>query len=142
MSIKSFVAAISALAFVVMSASSAWASNQPIPGIDVVVQKKPSGAPIAKGTTDAKGEVTFKELAPGQYTVVLSPKAAEVAKLHGAGWLIALVAIANPVRRVTYTPKSGASEVDIVIPEGPVQSYKASVWLPPLPPILSGPTKR
>ena len=33
----------------------------------------------------------------------------------------------------TYTPKPGGSEVDIVIPEGPAKSYKASVWLPPMP---------
>lgn len=133
MSIKSFCAAFSALAFVVVvSASSARAEN-PIPGIDVVVKKKPASSAIAKGTTDAKGEVTFKDLAPGQYTVVLDPKAADAAKLHGAGWLVALVAVANPVRPVTYTPKPGASEVDIVIPEGPAQSYKARVWLPPMP---------
>ena len=50
--------------------------NQPIPGIDVVVQKKPNGGgemPVSK--TDASGQVTFKELAPGNYDIVL-PKPA------------------------------------------------------------------
>ena len=50
--------------------------NQPIPGIDVVVQKKPNGGgemPVSK--TDASGQVTFKELPPGNYDIVL-PKPA------------------------------------------------------------------
>lgn len=45
--------------------------NNPIPGIDVVVRKKPAGNAIGQSTTDAQGQLTFKQLGPGDYDVVL-----------------------------------------------------------------------
>lgn len=137
MSIKSFCAALSALAFVVVSASSAGAEN-PIPGIDVVVKKKPASSTVAKGTTDAKGEVTLKELAPGKYTIELGGKAPgkgpEPAKMHGSTAIVAILALSTgkepPSRPMTYPVKEGAGgvqQIDIVIPEGPAKSYKLSL---------------
>jgi hypothetical protein len=46
--------------------------NNPIPGIDVVVKKKPTdgkGIPTAK--TDGSGQTTFRQLEPGIYDVAL-----------------------------------------------------------------------
>ena len=45
-------------------------SNQPIPGIDVVVQKKPAGNAITQ-TTSGDGQTTFRQLEPGTYDVAL-----------------------------------------------------------------------
>jgi hypothetical protein len=45
---------------------------QPIPGIDVVVQKKPSGGKaISTSKTDGTGQTTFRQLEPGNYEVAL-----------------------------------------------------------------------
>ncbi|MDO8973591.1 carboxypeptidase-like regulatory domain-containing protein, partial [Reyranella sp.] len=47
-------------------------SNAPIPGIDVVVQKKPSGGKaISTSKTDGTGQTTFRQLEPGNYEVAL-----------------------------------------------------------------------
>jgi hypothetical protein len=119
MLIKSFCATLCAVAFVVACGSSAFASNTPIPGIDVVVKKKPSGTAVNRATTDAKGEITIKELPAGQYTIELSGKG----KGTGKG--------AEPASRpVTHPAKEGAGgvlQVDIVIPEGPAKSYKLTL---------------
>ena len=117
MSIKSFCAALSALAFVVVSASSAWAINDPIPGIDVVVKKKPSGAAVARGQTDAKGEIVLRDLPAGEYTVVLTGKPLDEAeKLKGTTAVVGLLALgvgrpaSSPTKRV-----GGALEGDIKV---------------------------
>ena len=47
-------------------APGALASNEPIPGIDVVVKKKPSGTAIHV-TTDKNGAFVFKNLPAGTY---------------------------------------------------------------------------
>ena len=46
-----------------------WAN--PIPGIDVIVQKKPDGRPL-RTTTDAGGAFSFANLAPGRYLLELA----------------------------------------------------------------------
>jgi hypothetical protein len=137
MFIKSFCATLCAVAFVVACGSSAFASNTPIPGIDVVVKKKPSGTAVTRATTDAKGEITIKELPAGQYTVVLSGKpggkGTESAKIKGTTAVVGLLALSTgkeTVRPTTYTAKEGAGgvlQVDIVIPEGPAKSYKLTL---------------
>ena len=52
-------------------------SNQPIPGIDVVVRKKPAGNAINQ-TTGGDGQTTFRQLEAGTYDVALP-------KLSGGG---------------------------------------------------------
>ncbi len=52
-------------------------SNQPIPGIDVVVRKKPAGNAINQ-TTGGDGQTTFRQLEAGNYDVALP-------KLSGGG---------------------------------------------------------
>jgi hypothetical protein len=51
-------------------------SNNPIPGIDVVVRKKPAGNAIPTAKTDGTGQATFRQLEPGTYEVAL-PKVPE-----------------------------------------------------------------
>ena len=46
-------------------------SNNPIPGIDVVVRKKPAGNAIPTAKTDGTGQATFRQLEPGTYEVAL-----------------------------------------------------------------------
>ena len=141
MFIKSLSAALCAVAFVVACVPSTFASN-PIPGIDVVVKKQPAGSAIAKATTDAKGEITIKELPAGRYTIELSGKGTgkgtgkdtEPAKMHGSTAIVAILALSTgkePTSRpMTYPVKEGAGgvqQVDIVIPEGPAKSCKLSL---------------
>lgn len=72
MSIKSFCAALCALAFVVVSASSAGATaGTPISGIPVGLEGEPGGIAVANGTTDAKGNASFAMLKAGRYTVAV-----------------------------------------------------------------------
>lgn len=69
-----------AAVFIGLLASHASAQTQtnPIPGIDVVVHKKPTGNGI-KATTDKEGRFSFEGLKAGDYTigVVVPPKLAE-----------------------------------------------------------------
>jgi hypothetical protein len=44
-------------------------AGEPITGVDVKLGKNPGGALVARGQTDAKGQVTFANLAPGDYVV-------------------------------------------------------------------------
>ncbi len=69
MSIKSFIATLAALALVVVPMTGASASNEPIPGIDVVVKKKPPKAQPLQVKTDAGGQFVLKDLEPGTYTL-------------------------------------------------------------------------
>lgn len=42
-----------------------------IPGVGSVVKKKPGNSPIASGVSDDNGEVVFKGLEAGEYTVTV-----------------------------------------------------------------------
>ena len=133
MFIKSFCAALSALAFVVVSASSAWAINNPIPGIDIIIKTNPGGIAVAQGTTDARGGFDVKELAPGRYTIELGGKSPEAAKIKSGTWVVALLPVSReptPAKPLSFTSKAvagGAQQVEIVIPDGPAKSYKATL---------------
>jgi hypothetical protein len=67
-----------ALAAMVLSATAAMAIIDPIPGVDIIVKKNPGGL-VQMGTTDAKGQVIFKDLAPGSYTLELNGKTLNLA---------------------------------------------------------------
>ncbi|MCC8432410.1 hypothetical protein LJ725_25830 [Reyranella aquatilis] len=70
-------------------------SNNPIPGIDVVVQKKPAGNAI-KQTTGGDGQTTFRQLEPGTYDVALP-------KLSGGGTLSMTVFVnGTPASRTDF----------------------------------------
>lgn len=59
-----------ALAF---SGTSALAANDPIPGIDIIVQKKPGGIAITS-PTGPDGTYKFRGLTPGQYDLSVQGK--------------------------------------------------------------------
>jgi hypothetical protein len=61
--IDSFGAAALAL-----TAGQAMAS-QNLPGVGIVIKKKPGNAPIAKATSDEEGNFKYKGLEPGAYSV-------------------------------------------------------------------------
>lgn len=77
-SVLRLLAVATAFIGLLTSQVSAQASNQPIPGIDVVVQKKPSGSAI-RAITDKEGGFVFAGLKAGDYTieVVVPPKLTE-----------------------------------------------------------------
>jgi hypothetical protein len=49
----------------------ATAANNPIPGVDIIVQKKPGGSAIHR-TSDASGQVSIRLAEPGHYTITTS----------------------------------------------------------------------
>jgi hypothetical protein len=53
-----------------MAAGIAYAKMTPISGTPVGLEHDPAGI-VARGTTDAEGNVTFAKLKPGHYAVVL-----------------------------------------------------------------------
>ncbi len=48
------------------SGEAAWATINPVPGVDIVVRKNPGGIPVS-ATTDSGGTYKFIGLAPGEY---------------------------------------------------------------------------
>ncbi|MFN0192039.1 MAG: hypothetical protein ACKVP5_08690 [Aestuariivirga sp.] len=63
------LAALSAGGMVVL-AGEAMASTT-LPGVGIVIKKKPGNAPIAKGASDDNGEMVFERLEAGEYTVTV-----------------------------------------------------------------------
>ena len=51
------------------SVIAASASNDPIPGVDVIVEKVPPGTVVYRGSTDKTGAIRIKTLQEGQYRV-------------------------------------------------------------------------
>lgn len=60
-----------AIAFFCLLPSSVFATNDPIPGVDIIVRKKPGGSAI-KATTDMDGNFTFAKLEPGKYVLTVN----------------------------------------------------------------------
>ena len=133
MKITSLIAALCSLALAVVPVSGAWASNDPIPGIDVIVRKEPDHRIVVQTTTDARGGFDVKELAPGRYTILLGSKNPEAAKAKSGTWIVALLPVSrepSPAKPLSFTGKAlggGAQQVEIVIPDGPAKSYKATL---------------
>lgn len=48
--------------------------GDPIPGVGVGLEGDPEGVAVAKGVTDREGNVTFNNLKPGRYRVVLTDR--------------------------------------------------------------------
>lgn len=117
LSVRTFAALLGATVLAFVTSAGAQTQNNPIPGIDVVVKKKPSGTAMARGQTDAKGEILLKDLPAGEYTVVLTGKPLdEAAKLKGTTAVVGLLALgagkpaSSPTKRV-----GGALEGDIKV---------------------------
>ena len=52
-----------------LTAGAAMAQSQ-VPGVGIIIKRKPGNAPIARGVSDANGAVSFK-LEPGAYSVTV-----------------------------------------------------------------------
>ena len=133
MKITSLIATLCALALAVVPVAGAWAAGEPIPGIDIIIKINAGNRVVFQGTTDAKGDVTVKELAPGRYTIELGGKSPEAAKIKSGTWVVALLPVSReptPAKPLSFTSKAvagGAQQVEIVIPDGPAKSYKATL---------------
>lgn len=134
MSLRIVAVLLGSVVLACASLSSAFASNNPIPGIDVVVQKQPGGSIVARTTTDAKGEFTVKELPAGRYIIQVSGKGLEPAKLAPAVLIgvLAFTKDGKPGRLQNYQAKPGNNsfQVDFVAPEGQPLTYKGTVTIP------------
>lgn len=73
---KILVAVVSACAAsLVWTTAPAYAGpGDPIPGVGVGLEGDPEGVAVAKGATDREGSITFSNLKPGRYRVVLTDK--------------------------------------------------------------------
>lgn len=65
-------------AALVATATSAFAVNNPIPGIDIIVRKEPGGSAM-RVQTGRDGGFTFAKLTPGTYTLTLDGKSLAMA---------------------------------------------------------------
>ena len=126
---KPFCAALCAVAFAVTPVSGAWAANEPIAGIDVIIKTQPSSVVIIQVTTNADGEFTLKRLGVGKYTMQLGGKNIDAVKAAGGEWTVALQPISREHKSLppqTYTVRvdaKGALQVDLVVPDGQAISY-------------------
>ena len=72
---KIFVALIATCAAgLAWTAAHAQTAAKPVAGTEVGLEHDPSNEMVAKGTTDRDGNVTFSNLKPGHYRVVLTDK--------------------------------------------------------------------
>lgn len=133
MFIKPFCAALYALAFVVAPTSGAWAANEPVAGIDVIIKTQPNSIVIIQVTTNAKGEFTLKRLGVGKYTMQLGGKNIEAEKAARGEWTIALRPVSvehKSLQPQTYTVRAdakGAVQVELVVPDGQAISYAGTL---------------
>ena len=66
---KTLAAMSGVIAMTLLSMPALAAGEDPIPLIDVVVEKTPPGHPVARMQTDRNGYLRFKLLSPGTYVV-------------------------------------------------------------------------
>jgi len=59
-------------------------SDDPIPGVDVIVRKKPSGVPLHV-RTDGAGSFSLDDLAPGEYAIEIDGSSLEPQLTRPAG---------------------------------------------------------
>lgn len=123
---KPFCVALCAVAFAVMPISGAWAANEPIEGIDVIIKTLPSSVVIIQVTTDAKGEFTLKRLGVGKYTMQFGGKNIDAVKAAGGEWTVELQPASREHKSLppqTYAVRvdsKGALQVDLVVPDGAI----------------------
>ena len=66
------------LGVLLLAGMPALATNDPIPGVDIIVRRNPGGVAI-HATSDKSGNFTFDNLAPGKYTLsVAAPQTKQV----------------------------------------------------------------
>jgi hypothetical protein len=95
-------------------------AGDPITGVDVKLGKNPGGALVARDKTDAKGQVTFANLPPGDYVVSyveLLPAPARGGQIGGA---------TNPTQQkaaiITSRSNKKHSNINVVFTNGHAKS--------------------
>lgn len=71
---KNFVRAALICIALALSTTVAMATNDPIPGVDIIVEKNPGGSVVIQTHTDANGSLTLRGLAPGDYVIEFGGK--------------------------------------------------------------------
>lgn len=96
LTLKMLFAAMLAMAGGGLAMSAALAAEDPIPGVDVIVEKVPPGNSVGSVITDRNGVIAFRHLAPGNY--VVSDKAGNSASIRHEGGLARWQLVRNPGR--------------------------------------------
>ncbi len=69
---KIYPIAVATALCLALSAAPALAGSEPIPGIDIIVQKKPGGQALRVATSDREGRFVARIAEPGEYTLSTS----------------------------------------------------------------------
>ena len=112
-----------------VSANSLLKNNDPIPGIDIIVEKDPEDNPVAETTTDTFGNFAFPFLDDGDYTLWVDIPGLKMAgsySLTVAGGLI-MSNLDFEVGADSIYPSSQVSAIQ------PIQAHKGNVQVYPNP---------
>ena len=60
---------LAALGLTLLTSGQAMAQQNQVPGVGIIIKKKPGNAPIAKGVSDVSGNFEHKGLQAGDYAV-------------------------------------------------------------------------
>lgn len=111
-------------------AAGAFAANDPVTGIDIIIRSKADGRILIETITDGRGAIVVKELRPGLYSVEAGAKLPLALLKRSGSWGIALVPIAAKTAKPQShraKPTSKGMQVDIVVPDGTAISYTVIV---------------
>jgi len=95
----------------------AYAASEPIPGVDIIVRRKPPrGKAIAPIQTDRQGMAAFAQLEPGSYDIVVQagPKQA-IRSTVTVGRQRPLVALSDRGNTVTAITLDAAASVQVLV---------------------------
>lgn len=67
--VSALAASVAGLIFAGQASARQALSEDPIPGVDVIVEKVPPGVNIGRVTTGPRGEIAFRNLEAGYYEV-------------------------------------------------------------------------
>ena len=136
------VAVIAAL-FLGVFAGSASATNEPIPGVDVIVRKKPGGIAM-HATTDSSGHFVFENLAAGTYTLAAAaPQTRAAISTTRSNIKHSSVSVTNGVQVVTVSVEIGtgsaSAEIEITSAKGKITGTVNRATATKKEPALGGP---
>lgn len=113
-----------------LPAAIAWAANEPVTGIDVIIRSKADGRVIIETVTDMRGAFVVKEMRPGRYSIEAGTKLPLALLKRSGGWGIVLIPVAARTvepQKHRAKPTSRGMQVDIVVPDGTTASYTVIV---------------
>ncbi|HVU19428.1 MAG TPA: hypothetical protein VHE09_01775, partial [Rhizomicrobium sp.] len=77
--VRPVAAATCACAIAIAAANPALATVKPIAGTDVGLERDPGNSIVTRGSTNADGNISFRDLAPGHYTLTIDSKSLSAA---------------------------------------------------------------